>query len=708
MVGLAEQAASLPRLREDLSLHDCGRDRTGAERWVIEDYTRNRYFAIGVKQLEILRHWAPIDPDEMVERLAQRAGISVSQSDINGLARFLLVNELTTPEYSKGHQSFADKQLAKDRNWTYRYISKYFFMKFPLVDPNRFLHDTYPAIAFVYSRAFVSFTILAGLFGIFLVFRQLDTFLTSASDLISFDYLGWFAVALVGSKICHELGHGYTAVRFGCRVPSMGIALMVFWPVLYTETSDAWKLPDPRQRQLINGAGILTELAIASYATLLWSFLPDGPARDAVFYIAVIGWALSLTVNLNPFMRFDGYYILSDLAGIPNLHQRSLDVARWFMRRYLLGFSDPAPEQWPKRKRNLVIVFGFLLMLYRLILFVTIALLVYHFFIKAVGILLFIAEIGYLVVRPVYRELKHWWMRRSDMSLNSRSVLGLTVTALGLALIVFPWQGQVRGPGVLTSGQFARIFTKSDGQLTAIHARPGDRITKGQVLFELNSPQLALEIERAAADTRIAEVSMRQALLNVRESDQFQIFSSERDRVLRLVKDLEIRKARQTLRAPFDGTVTDVADQLTLGRWVGDRTQLAFVVADSDPAVWAYIRESDLRRLAAGAQAWFFSDTPEIAPIALTLNEIDFDSTATIPFPGLIGRFGGSIEANETENGQFEPLSALYRAQLTPRDGAMELPRLHHGNVVIQGTRESFLERAWRQMASVLVREASF
>jgi len=709
MATLGQQSPPpLPRLREDLCLHDCGRDRTGAERWVIEDYARNRYFAVGVKQLEILRHWAPIDPNEMVERLSQRSGVAVTLADVNALARFLVQNELSEPSPGAGYQSFVDKQKARDGNWSYRYISKYFFMKFPLVNPQHFLTVTYPTIAFMFSRGFLITTLFASLLGAFLVFRQLDTFLTSASNLISFEYLGWFAVALVASKICHELGHGYTALRFGCRVPSMGVALMVFWPVLFTETSDAWKLRDSRQRQFINGAGILTELAIAGYATLLWSFLPDGPVRDAVFYLAVIGWTLSLTVNLNPFMRFDGYYILSDLVGIANLHQRSVEAARWFLRRYLLGLSDHLPETWPSRKRNFVVLFGFLLFLYRLVLFLTIALLVYHFFIKVIGIALFLVEIGYLIVRPVYKEFKMWWTRRSDFALNRRSFLGLTVVGLLIAFLVYPWQSQISGPGLMTGAQFARIYTKSDSQVTAIKVRPGESVTKGQVLFELASPHLALEIQRAEADYRMAEVSMRQALLNVRKSDQFQVFSSERDRVTRLVTDLEAKKTRQTIRAPFDGVVTDLADQLTVGRWLADRTQLAFAVATRDPTVWAYIRESDLRRIAKGAEAWFFSDTPETGPIPLALNAIDFDSTAAIQFPGLIAQFGGPIEAVENESGQYAPLAALYRAQLTVLDRRIVLDRLHHGIVVIDGTRESILESAWRQAASVFVREASF
>ena len=228
------------------------------------------------------------------------------------------------------------------------------------------------------------------------------------------------------------------------------------------------------------------------------------------------------------------------------------------------------------------------------------------------------------------------------------------------------------------------------------------------MLFELESPTLALNIRQAEAEARIAEVSMRQALLNVRDADQFQVYTSERDRVARLMTDLAVKEDQESIRAPFDGRVTDLADQLTVGRWVGDRTQLAFAVSDDPPVIWAYIRESDLSRLKAGDKAWFFSDLPETPALPLRLESIDYDSAVQIPFPGLIVQHGGRIEAVENDSGQFEPVDAVYRVQLTVLEDIGELQRLQHGVVVVKGRRESLLSRAWTQAASVFVREASF
>ncbi|UGA40408.1 hypothetical protein JOS77_14430 [Chromobacterium haemolyticum] len=159
-------------------------------------------------------------------------------------------------------------------------------------------------------------------------------------------------------------------------------------PVLYTDTNDAWKLNSRRQRLLIGGAGMLAELVLAAWATLLWSFLPDGPLRAGVFLLATTTWLATLAINASPFMRFDGYFLLADYLGLPNLHNRAFALARWQLRKTLLGLDDPVPEHFPAARRRGLILFAWATWLYRLVLFLSIAFLVYHLFFKALGMLL--------------------------------------------------------------------------------------------------------------------------------------------------------------------------------------------------------------------------------------------------------------------------------------------------------------------------------
>jgi len=153
-----------------------------------------------------------------------------------------------------------------------------------------------------------------------------------------------YALTLFFVKMLHELGHAYTARHYGLRVPTMGLAFLIFWPMFYTDNSDAWKLRKRTSRMAIAGAGTLVELGLAVPATFLWSFLPDGPLRSACFLIAATTWISSLLINLNPFLRFDGYYLLSDFLNVPNLQARAFALGKWHLRRFLAGIESPCPD----------------------------------------------------------------------------------------------------------------------------------------------------------------------------------------------------------------------------------------------------------------------------------------------------------------------------------------------------------------------------
>ena len=128
-----------------------------------------------------------------------------------------------------------------------------------------------------------------------------------------------YLVTLIFVKCLHELGHAFVAKHFGCRVSAIGIAFLVFFPFLYTDTTDAWRLRNHKERLLINFAGILTELHLALIATFAWAVLPDGGLKSVAFFIATTSWISSLVINVSPFMRFDGYYVFADWLKAENL-----------------------------------------------------------------------------------------------------------------------------------------------------------------------------------------------------------------------------------------------------------------------------------------------------------------------------------------------------------------------------------------------------
>ncbi len=175
------------------------------------------------------------------------------------------------------------------------------------------------------------------------------------------------------------------------------------------------------------------ELMLAAFALNLWLLLPPGQIQGAVFALAAVTWIATLAVNLNPFMRFDGYYLLSDALEVENLQDRSFDLARWQLRKTLFGLRESCPEGLPDRLRNFLIFYAWGTWIYRLILFIGIAVLVYYMVFKALGIFLMAAEIIFFILLPIWREFRRWWERRTLFRLN----LNLVVPCLCLEEFAF-------------------------------------------------------------------------------------------------------------------------------------------------------------------------------------------------------------------------------------------------------------------------------
>ena len=223
----------------------------------------------------------------------------------------------------------------------------------------------------------------------------------------TFDGLLLYLVTLIFVKCLHELGHAFVAKHYGCRVSAIGIAFLVFFPFLYTDTADAWRLRNHKERLLINFAGILTELHLALIATFAWAILPDGGLKSVAFFIATTSWISSLVINVSPFMRFDGYYVFSDWLKAENLQPRSFALARWQVRETLFGLNHSPPEELNPARRWLFITYAWSTWVYRFFLFIGIALLVYHFAFKVLGIILFVIEIYWFIMAPIFLSLIH-------------------------------------------------------------------------------------------------------------------------------------------------------------------------------------------------------------------------------------------------------------------------------------------------------------
>ena len=704
--ALADDGPRRPPLRDDLKLFRGPRRPDGAPTWTLYDPARNRFFRFGWLEFELLSRWnRPGDP---VAAVGRETALRPDAADLEALSHFLADQQLVAATGTGGPARFAAQaERARPRlgRWL---LHNYLFFRVPLVRPDRFLTATAPWLGFVGSRTFRAVLLVAALLAVYLVSRQWAAFTHGLAGFLTLEGALWAAVALAGVKVAQELGHAWTAKRHGLRVPTMGVAFLLLWPVLYTDTTDAWKLERRRPRLEIGAAGMLTELAIAVAATLAWTILPDGPARSAALLLASVTWLLTLAINLNPFMRFDGYYLLSDLLDIENLQERSFALARWRLRRWLFGFADAPPEPLPAGTRRLLVAYAVATWIYRLFLFLAIALLVYHFAFKLLGIVLMAVELGWFVARPVCREVAVWWRRHADVRLNANTGLALLLAGGAVALLAMPWRSEVVLPAVLEAERTAAVHAPAPAQVAEVLVAAGDVVAAGTPLIRLQSPDSEHGVRIADRRIAILQWQLDREVASVDLAEQAQVTERRLAETQAELAGFEADLARLTLTAPIGGRVSDLATGLRPGLWVDPGRRLALLVSPDGARLDAYVAEHDLARLAVGATGRFVADEPEQPDVEVRVEAIDRTATAVLPRPYLASVHGGGIVARQDPDGALLPETSIYRVSLRPLHVLPPGPRVLRGTVRVAAGRISPFDRIWRAVAAVLVRESGF
>ena len=301
---------TVPYLRQDLKLSEGPKKEDGSPSWLLYDSLRNKYFSINKNAFDLLNNWSSGSQlDDFIKKINE-INLLVSEEEINEFINFLDQNNLTIKKTSEEVKSLVVQKNKTNKHWLLKLIHNYLFFKIPLVRPGTWLQRSLPIALFLSSLTVRRIIYGLGIIGIFLTITNYEKFLSTFSYFYNINGLILFGITIVFVKALHELGHAYVATYYKCKVSSIGLAMLVFFPFLYTDTSDAWKLTDHRKRLLINFAGMLTELHLALIATFAWAVFPEGIMKSAAFFIATSSWISSLLINISPFMRFDGYYVL--------------------------------------------------------------------------------------------------------------------------------------------------------------------------------------------------------------------------------------------------------------------------------------------------------------------------------------------------------------------------------------------------------------
>jgi putative peptide zinc metalloprotease protein len=697
----------LPPLRQELSLHEGPAAGNGAPTWVLQDPVRHRYFRIEWLPFEILSRWHCGDADVIAAAVARETTLASTPDDVAAVLRFMLENELLELRGAAGTAWYAERASRRRSGlWTWL-LHHYLFFRIPLLRPDAWLARRQSWVAPFYSSRFIWLTVAALLLGAVEVVRQWEHFVATLVDTFSPGGILGFGMALVFAKTLHEFGHAFTAKRYGCRVPVMGVAFIVLWPLAYTDVSDAWKLRARRQRLAVGAAGIAVELAIAAWATLAWALLPDGILRGVAFMLATTTLAATLAINASPFMRFDGYFLLCDALEMPNLHGRAFALARWRLRELLFGFGEPPPELQPPLRRRGLILFAWATWIYRLVVFFGIAVLVYHMFAKAVGIVLGTVEVGWFILLPVWRELQVLRRKWSDVVATRRSRRSAALLAVVLILAVLPWSFQIHTQGVLKPAQSFPLIATAAGQVVTSPAPTGTAVAKDQELMRIESPDLEWRILAGQARDAAAGWAAQAAALDADMQPRLLVLRQESIAAATALAGDRREAARLVPKAPFAGTLADISPDLRSGDWVGRNEKIGALI---DPTQWrveAYMTEEAVGRIGVDDRGLFLPEAAGRSAFSLRVELIDRDATRVLADGLLASPNGGAIPARKLGN-QIVPDRAVYRVALRVIGTVPANTPSLRGQVVIYATPTTLLGDYLRAVAGLLLKESGF
>jgi len=497
------------RLRGHLEFH---RHRYRGQLWyVLGDPSGDRYHRFTPRTYQFLQRF---DGKQSVSQVWEAACDELgdeapTQSEVIALLSQLhLADALAGEQGPDVHEVFLRYEAQRKRKMYGKLMSP-MFLQFPLLDPEQFLRRTMPSVRWVFGRGGALLWCLVVGAGLALGALKLDA--------LTADFAGrvfatqnlvvlWFVYPVV--KVLHEFGHAYAVKRYGGEVHELGVLLMVFIPLPYVDASSASTFPDKRERIVVGAAGMIVELFLAGLAMLVWVNVEDGLVRAVAYNMILIAGVSTILFNGNPLLRYDGYYILSDLVEIPNLRQRANAYLLWMAERYLCrNEAAQRPDSTPGERRWFV-GFGILSFGYRILVLGGIVLLISSKFFFA-GILLAAWSVLTWIGLPLVKGLTFLLSSPRLHAVRARGIATTTVVllALGLGLFAVPMPRNTTAEGIVWVPEGSVVRAGAAGFVDEVLVEDGEQVTVGQELFRCSDPELIAR--RDAGSARLRELEAR-------------------------------------------------------------------------------------------------------------------------------------------------------------------------------------------------------
>jgi len=568
------------------------------ERWyVLEDSFNNAFYRF---REPVYRFLARLDAERTVDEVWQEC-LRETPNEAPGqpeviqlLAQLHQANLLQSDLPPDTARLLERRQKRTRREWTSR-ITNIFFLKFPVWDPDRWLARLRPWLAPLFSRAGAIVWLVLVIAAIKVAVDRSDDLFEQAHGALSPENLPLLYLAFVLTKGLHEFGHAFMCKRFGGEVHKVGLMLLFFSPVPYVDATSSWRFRERWKRVMVAAAGMILELALAAVATFVWANTGPGTVHALAYNVMFIASISTVLINSNPFLRFDGYYIVSDLLDAPNLQQRAQQQLRHVFERVLCGVENGVAPAHSRREGTALVAFQLVSVVYRFALYGGLLLLVADRFL-GVGLVIATIFLATFLIAPVVKFVKYLKSSPSLAEKRQRAWLASGALAAGLLgfLALCPFPSDFRAPAALEAKQHADVFTGTAGTIEDVLVRSGQRVEAGQPVMRLRSPELDLEIAEANAEREAAIAQEQKAM---QEASSIRASSQRRVAAEQQLKFYQAQRDTLVVRAPVAGLWVCARDNELPGAYVPRGVKLGQVIEPGAFRFTASVPQHDAARL---------------------------------------------------------------------------------------------------------------
>ena len=506
-------------------------------------------------------------------------------------------------------------------------------------------------------------------------------------------------------KFVHELGHAFSAKLEGGEVHEMGINFLLFVPVPYVNVSTATHFRSRSKRMLVSAAGIMVESTLAAIGLLLFLSAQPGLVQNIGFNIFLIGGISSLFFNGNPLLKYDGYYILADALGIPNLYQRSGQYWQYLFRRYLFGMRDALSPVSAPGEAPWFFVYCLLSLAYRLgILWFIITVVTAKFFF--LGMVLAGWMISLQILQPVYKAFDYLLTSPALRNKRHRAITASSLMTIAVMAVLgfLPIPSYSLSQGVVWQPDEVRLRVQHDGFVEDLMVRNNQKVTTGMPLLKLKDPFLSSEARIAQA--RVQELKARYRASRANNDIQAGIAREEL-----LVAESELR----FIQNKFDTMSVDAfkngelvlleADDLP-GRFLRKGDLLGYIIDDELPTVRMAVSQDhigQLRQTVSNIKIRFASE-PGRDFNARILRQAP-EATNRLPSAALATSGGGPFIATADKQNNMKTEEKVFLVDLEPDFEGRVIPLGTRAYVRINHGREALASQWYRRLRQVFLRQ---